>query len=90
MSRKIAVLVRDRQEEALRMSLGITIMDDTIDVYILDRKVGDTEKNSLNLEMLKELGMNAYTNCAANEGMEYLATADIARRLPIYDHIIAY
>lgn len=33
MVKKIAVLVRDRQEEALRMAVGATLKDDVIDVY---------------------------------------------------------
>lgn len=90
MQKKIAVLVRERQEEALRMSLGITIMDDAIDVYVLDREIEDTEKNTMNLEMMKELGMKVYTNCRENREMEYLSTEDIARRITGYDHIISY
>jgi hypothetical protein len=44
MSKKIAILVRDRQGEALRMAVGAILMDDAIDVYVLDRKVEDTEE----------------------------------------------
>lgn len=90
MSKKIAVLVRDRQEEALRMSLGITIMDDAIDVYVLDRKAEETEKNQMNVEMMKEMEMKIFTNYKGNEGMEYLTTEEISERLPSYDHILAY
>ena len=39
MQKKIAVLVRERQSEALRMSLGLILVDDQVDVYVLDRKV---------------------------------------------------
>lgn len=90
MSKKIAVLVRDRQEEALRMSLGITIMDDAIDVYVLDRKAEETEKNQMNVEMMKEMEMKIFTNYKGNEGMEYLTTEEISERLLSYDHILAY
>lgn len=90
MSKKIAVLVRDRQEEALRMSLGITIMDDAIDVYVLDRKAEETEKNKMNVEMMKEMEMKIFTNYKGNEGMEYLTTEEISERLLSYDHILAY
>lgn len=90
MSKKIAVLVRDRQEEALRMSLGTTIMDDVIDVYVLDRKAEETEKNQMNIEMMKEMEMKIFTNYKGNEGMAYLTTEEISERLPGYDHILAY
>lgn len=90
MSKKIAVLVGGRQDEALRMSVGITLMDDTIDVYVLDRKVEETEGNELNLETIKDMDMKLYTNFKENDGMEYVSTEEIARKLLEYDHIIPY
>ena len=90
MARKIAVLVRDRQEEALRMSVGLTLMDDSIDVYVLDRKIHDSEHNFLNIETIKEMGMSLFSNCRDNVDMQYLSTKEISRRLPTYDHVLAY
>ncbi|GMT47810.1 MAG: hypothetical protein IEMM0007_1376 [bacterium] len=90
MDRKIGVLVRDRQGEALRMAVGITLMDDIVDVYVLDRKVEETEDNTLNIETMKDMEMNVYTNCKENEGLEYLSTEEIAQKLLEYDHILPY
>lgn len=90
MPKKIAVLVRDRQAEALRMAVGITLMDDIIDVYVLDRKIEETYDNELNIETMKDMDMNIYTNYSGNEGMKYLSTEEIAQRLLEYDHIIPY
>lgn len=90
MSRKIAVLVRDRQEEALRMSIGLTLMDDTIDVYVLDKKIDSSENNALNIETIKEMGMNLFSNCAENTNMEFLSSQEISRKIPSYDHVLAY
>lgn len=90
MTKRIAVLVRDRQFEAMRMAIGITLMDDLVDIYVLDRKIEDTENNSLNLEMMQEMKMPMYTNCAENRETKYLPTEEIARRLTGYDHILAY
>ena len=90
MPKKIAVLARERQEEALRMAIGLTLMDDIVDVYVLDRKLKPTDKNSLNLEMMKELKMAAFTNCRENEGMRYVTVEEIARMLLDYDHILPY
>ncbi len=88
--KRVAVLVRDRQEEALRMAVGMTIMVDDVDVYVLDRVVENNEKNQLNLETLRELGRPIYTNNKNNTGMEFLSTEEIARRLLEYDHVIPY
>ena len=90
MQKKIAVLVRDGQGEALRMSLGLILVDDLVDVYVLDRKLQATEETALHLETLKEMDIPIFTDCRENEGMNYLPPDDIALRLPQYDHILAY
>ncbi|HTR44487.1 MAG TPA: hypothetical protein VMH06_02170 [Thermodesulfovibrionales bacterium] len=90
MAKRIAVLVRERQSEALRMAIGLTLRDDVVDVYVLDRPLAATETNALNLETMKELTMQIYTNYRGNAGMSYLPTREIAGRLPVYDHILAY
>lgn len=90
MQKKIAVLVRDRQGEALRMSLGLILVDDAVDVYLLDRKLEAAGEAAFHLETLKEMDIPVYTNCRDNEQMQYLQTDEIARRLPGYDHILAY
>ena len=90
MVKKVAVLVRDRQSEALRMSLGLTLVDDIIDVYVLDGKSAGTEQDQLNLELMKELGMKIYSNDQGNEEVEYLSTGDIAHKLLEYDHVLPY
>lgn len=90
MQKKIAVLVRERQSEALRMSLGLSLVDDAVDVYVLDKKLQASGDAAAHAETLKEMEMQVYTNCRENEGMEYLSTQEIAQRLPRYDHILAY
>lgn len=90
MQKKIAVLVRERQGEALRMSLGLILGDDAVDVYVLDRKLQQTEENVLCLGTMQEMEMKIYTNYPENADMEYLTTAEIARRLPQYDNILPY
>ncbi len=90
MANKIAILVRDRQEEALRMSLGMTLLEDTIDVFVLDRPVADSQENIMNVETMKEMGMKLYTNLEGNYGLEFMATKDIANRLLLYDHVLPY
>ncbi len=90
MQKKIAVLVRERQAEALRMSLGLILVDDVVDVYVLDRKLQQTEESALHFGTMREMEMKIFTNYRGNADMEYLTTAEIARRLPQYDNILAY
>ena len=90
MAKKIAVIVRDRQSEALRMSVGIILMDDIIDVYVLDRVVEENEQHKLYLETIDVMEMNAYSNVKENSSMTYLTMEEISERLPDYDHVLAY
>lgn len=90
MAKKIAVLIRDRQGEGLRMGVGLTLADDAVDVYVLDREVERNEENDLNLETMKDMGVNVYTNHKGNAELEYLSTVDIAKKLPQYDNIVPY
>ena len=90
MQRRIAVLVRERQDEALRMSLGLILLDDAVDIYVLDQKLSRTEENALHLETIEIMEMKMYTNCTENEGMEYRSSAQIAQDLPQYDCVLPY
>jgi len=90
MAKKIAVLVRDRQGEALRMGVGLILADDKVDVYVLDREVEKTEENEMNIETMGDMGIGLYTNFKGNENMQYLSTEEIANKLLEYDHILPY
>lgn len=90
MAKKIAVIVRERQSEALRMAIGIILMDDIIEIYVLDGKIEETEQNLLYLETIRDLEIKAYTNVQANSSMQYLSIPDIARKLLLHDHVLAY
>ncbi len=90
MAKKIAVLVRDRQGEALRMGVGMILADDAVDVYVLDREVEKTDDNVMNLETMGDMDIKVFTNFKGNENMEYLSTGEIARKLLEYDHILPY
>jgi hypothetical protein len=90
MTRKIAILVRDRESEALRMALGLTLMDDSVNVFLLDRKFDLSEADSANLELMRELDIAFFSNHAGNDGTDYVSTDDLARQLTEYDHVIPY
>lgn len=90
MSNKIAVVVRDRQDEALRMSIGLTLMDDSVDVFMLNRKLVKTKDNELNVDTLDEMDINVYSNIEDCPESSYLPTAVMAKNLLSYDHILPY
>ncbi len=90
MAKKIAVLARDRQSEALRISSGLIMMDDAIDVFVLDRKVSGDPDTQRNLGLCKDMGLTVYTNTKENTDLEYLSTETLADKLLGYDIIDPY
>ncbi len=90
MPKKIAILVRDRQSEALRISSGLIMMDDIIDVFVLDRKVAGDADTQRNIALCKDMGLTLYTNTKENADLEYLSTEALADKLIEYDIIDPY
>lgn len=90
MSKKIAVIVQDRQAEALRMTIGLTLAEDQPTVFIMDKKLEEDEGIALNVDILGDLDVKIYTNTAENSNFELKSTEDIARDLLNYDSVISY
>jgi len=90
MSKKIAVVVRDRQAEALRMAVGLTLDDDEVSVFVMDKKIDDSDEAvSLNVETCNDLDVKIYSNNSENN-FEQMSTEDIARALVNYDTVLPY
>lgn len=89
MAKKIAVIVRDRQDEALRMAVGLTLADDEVNVFIMDKKLQSNDANDLNIETLGDMDAKVFSNNPENN-FEQMTTEEIARALTKYDVIIPY
>ena len=87
---KIAVVIHGRQAEAIRMSSGITLMDDEVDIFFLDTKMDGSEELEMMLEIAQEMELTLFSNESENESMTFLSTQDLHNKLLSYDHIIAY
>jgi hypothetical protein len=89
-TKKIAVIVRERQGEALRVSGGLTLADDTIEVFVLDRKL---EKNDPEiakpLELVNDLDLKMYSNNPEN-GYTTISLEEMANKLLEYDLVVPY
>ncbi len=90
MAKKIAVLVRDRQGEALRMGVGMILADDEVSVFVLDREVEKNDDNDMNIETMGDMDVKLYTNVKGNENMEFISTEDMAKKLLEFDNILPY
>lgn len=87
--KRIAVLIRDRKEESLRMSVGLTLADDEVNVFIMDEKIEPTDDMALNLETLLDMDGKIYSNNPENN-YEQMTTEEIAKALTGYDIVLPY
>lgn len=89
-TKRIAVIVRDRQSEALRVSGGLTLADDTIDVFVLDNKLDKNKPEIAQpLELVTELDLKVYSNLAEND-FTMISLEDMAKKLLEYDIVVPY
>lgn len=72
------------------MSLGLTLLDDVVDVYVMGGKLENTGEDALHLETIKGMDMKIYTDCNENADIEFVATEAVAARLLEYDHVLPY
>ena len=90
MTKKIAVVITDRQDEALRMSIGLTLADDTVDVFFVDKKLRKNKQNQLNIDTAKDLDIHLYSNCEGSEEVAFVPLPEFATKLLDYDHVLSY
>jgi hypothetical protein len=89
-TKKIAVIVRDRQGEALRVAGGLTLADDTIEVFILDRKLDKNDPEIAQpLELVNDLELKVYSNNPEN-GYTTITLEEMSKKLLEYDFAVPY
>lgn len=89
-AKKIAVIVRDRQAEALRVSGGLTLADDVIEIFILDRKLDKADPEIAQpLELVTDLDLKVYSNNPEN-GYTTMSVEEMAKKLLEYDLVVPY
>ena len=89
-AKRIAVIVHDRQGEALRVSGGLTLADDTVEVFVLDRILDRSAPEVAKpLELITDLELAVYSNNPGN-GFTNMTTDEMARKLLEYDIVVPY
>jgi hypothetical protein len=89
MKKKVAVIVTDRQQEALRMAVGLTLADNRVSVFIMGQALDTGEMSDLNIRSLAEMGAEIFSVIPVN-GLMLLSTDEVARKLTEYDAVIPY
>jgi hypothetical protein len=89
-AKRIAVIVRDRPGEALRVAGGLTLADDIIEVFVLDRKLDKEDPEIAQpLELATDLELKMYSNNPEN-GYATVTLEEMAKRLLEYDLVVPY
>jgi hypothetical protein len=88
-TKRIAVITRDRQGEALRVSGGLTLADDTIEVFVLGKIDKNNPEIAQPLELVTDLELKVYSNNPDN-GFTMITLEDMAKKLLEYDFVVAY
>lgn len=89
-TKRIAVIVRDRPAEALRVAGGLTLADDTIEVFVLDRKLDkEAPEIAQPLELASDLELKMYSNNPEN-GYPTITLEEMAKKLLEYDQVVPY
>ena len=90
-AKKIAVLVRDRQGEALRMALGATLADDEITVFNIGMQpIEANDDNNLNVESLQMMDVPIFSLHAADSEFQQIMMQQVPEKLLDYDHVVPY
>jgi len=89
MAKKVAVVVRDRQHEALRMAVGLTLEDAAVSVYVMDNKLASDDNMDLNVETIGDMDGKIFSNNPENK-FDQMTIEEIARALAEADAVVAY
>ena len=89
MMKKVAVMVSDNQHEGLRMAVGLTLEDNAVSVFVMDKKLASGDDMDLNVETLGDMDAKIYSNNPENK-FEQRTTQEVARTLPEFDVVIQY
>lgn len=89
MDKRLAVIIRDRQSEAFRMSIGLTILEDRVDIFLTKPLLKDTE-TALQLEGAIEVGIPILSTVLEEPRFPSISMEEMAQSLLKAEHIIAY
>jgi hypothetical protein len=89
MMKKVAVIVNDDQHEGLRMGVGLTLGDNAVTVFLMDKPLESADDIDLNVETLGDMDAKVYSNIPGSK-CEIMSTEEIARALTDFDAVLQY
>ncbi|MFA6000852.1 MAG: hypothetical protein WC828_01905 [Thermoleophilia bacterium] len=89
-SKKIAVIVSDRQDEGLRMALGLTLEGDEISVFNLGSPIEMNDGNEMNVEALGEFDCLLYSVNEKDAAFTQINMQDMPAKLLEFNDVLSY
>lgn len=95
MSKKVAVLIRDkdRQYEGLRTSLGLLMEFHIVSMFVLNHEIELTKEYQDNMEFIDEMEGTRYSNVPANVkkyGFKPISLKEVAQKLNENEVVIPF
>lgn len=87
MSRKIALITAERQAEALRMALGLTLLSDEAEVYLLAPPQTEQDAVVNQLRHCQEAEIPVFCTAEASGGLEQIELEEAAARWTLIDRV---
>ncbi len=84
----IAVIARNRVGEALRMSIGLTVLNDSVDIFLTE-KFKEEESAETQLEVLKDLNLKIYSTLSGSQ-FEHISPDALSEKLLEYEKVLPY
>lgn len=89
-SKKIAVIVSDRQDEGLRMALGLTLEGDEISVFNLGSPIEMNDGNEMNVEALGEFDCLLYSVNEKDAAFTQINMHNMPAKLLEFNDVLSY
>ena len=88
---KFAVIIRNRQAEGLRMCVGLTVLNDTVEIFITE-PIKDTEDTAPHLDAIRDLKLKVYSIVPGIKAVacEHINIDTMAEKLLKYDKVLPY
>ena len=90
MAKKYAIVTKERQGEAFRVALGLLLLDDEVDVYVLAAQVSEDTMAQQQFIQLKEMELPLYFTEGDPNLVDCITRDEVAAKLPDYDHVIPF
>ena len=65
-------------------------MDDSVDVFLLNRRLENSDKDALNIETIQEMEIPLMSNIEQGDTVKLMAGPEMAAALLSYNHILPY